>query len=570
MKKLGTIIVAFFTVYSAVAQPDVTIEGTGSREVEKAYRIAGVPQIIDTTIPMATVDYPLLQLQFETSTDVNRINPVSIRTQDKLVKLYNTYVKLGIGTELMPLGEIYFDATRSRKFLYGAHLKHLSSFGNIPDRAPAQFDRTRFGLYGAINERKYTARGDVHYNNEGLHYYGISDTVGLSKDSIAQRYSDLGFAFSYGSHKKDSANLNYTVGMVYNNYKSKKPLDELLPEWRARENYFAIETKAEYLLGKEVYAGEFNIRYNGYKYGIVGVTGADSLDSSIVRNNTVVNLKPTITTTLQDNRFKAKVGIDLTIDGATDKVRAHIYPIAELKYSMFNDIFIPYVGLRGGLTQGTFKGLTTENEFLLPNVHMENEHKAIDFYGGFKGTMSKRVSFNIGANFANVKNMGMFVTDTTFSLGNKFDVIYDTANVATIEGSISYQLREKLKIDAIGKFHSYTLLNNSYAWNKPALEVMLRGSYNLFDKFLFNLDFKLEQGRRALVDGPGENITLENGQYAKKLDIITDANISVEYRYNNRISAFVQFNNIASQRYQRWYETPVQSFQVLGGVTFRL
>ena len=164
----------------------------------------------------------------------------------------------------------------------------------------------------------------------------------------------------------------------------------------------------------------------------------------------------------------------------------------------------------------------------------------------------------------------MFVTDTTFSLGNKFDVIYDTANVATIEGSISYQLREKLKIDAIGKFHSYTLLNNSYAWNKPALEVILRGSYNLFDKFLFNVDFKLEQGRRALVDGPGENITFENGQYAKKLAIITDANISVEYRYNKRISAFVQFNNVASQRYQRWYETPVQSFQVLGGVTFRL
>lgn len=570
MRKLGTIIVVIFTVYTAVAQPDVIIEGTGSREVEKAYRITEVPQIIDTTIPMATVDYPLLQLQFETSTEVNRINPVSIRTKEKLVKLYNTYVKLGIGTELMPLGEIYFDATRSRKFLYGAHLKHLSSFGNLPDRAPSQFDRTRFGLYGAINERKYSAKGDVHYNNEGLHYYSISDTIVLTKDSIAQRYSDFGMDLSYSSHKKDSANLNYTVAMIYNNYKSKKPLDDLLPEWRARENYFAIETGAEYLHGKEVYAGEFNIRYNGYKYGIVGVTGADSLDSSIVRNNTVVNLKPTITTTLQDNRFKAKVGVDLTIDGATDKVRAHIYPIAELKYSMFNDIFIPYVGLRGGLTQGTFKGLTTENEFLLSNVHMENEHKAIDFYGGFKGTMSKRVSFNIGANFANVKNIGMFVTDTTFSLGNKFDVIYDTANVATIEGSISYQLREKLKIDAIGKFHSYTLLNNSYAWNKPALEVILRGSYNLFDKFLFNVDFKLEQGRRALVDGPGENITFENGQYAKKLDIITDANISVEYRYNKRISAFVQFNNVASQRYQRWYETPVQSFQVLGGVTFRL
>ena len=201
---------------------------------------------------------------------------------------------------------------------------------------------------------------------------------------------------------------------------------------------------------------------------------------------------------------------------------------------------------------------------------MENEHKAIDFYGGFKGTMSKRISFNIGANFANMKNMGMFVNDTINSLGNKFNVIYDTANVATIEGSISYQLQEKFKFDAIGRFHSYSLVNNSYAWNRPNLEVILRGSYNLFDKFLFNLDVNMEQGRRALVSGPGENITLENGQYAKKLDFIADANFSVEYRYNPRISAFLQLNNISSQRYMRWYEAPVQSFQVLGGVTFRL
>jgi hypothetical protein len=569
MRKLGTIIVAILTVGTTVAQ-DVTLIGTGHREVEKAYRIPISPQIIDTTIPMATVDYPLLQLQFETSTEIDRINPVSIRASEKLEKLYHTYIKLGIGTELMPLGEIYFDATRSRKFLYGAHLKHLSSFGNLPDYAPATFDRTRFGMYGAINEKKYTVKGDLHYNNQGLHYYGISDTLGYTKDSIAQRYADFGFGFMYGSHKKDSANFNYNVGFNYNNYKSKKPREEFDADWRARENYFAIESSGEYKLGKEIFAADFNIRYNGYKYGVPDSTFMNDSDSSIELHNTVVNLKPTITTTLKDNRFKAKVGVDLVIDGATDQVRAHLYPIAELKFSMFNDIFIPYVGVRGGLKQNTFKGLTHDNEFLLPNVQMRNEHTAIDFYGGFKGTLSKRMSFNIGANFARVKNLAMFVTDSTFSRGNKFDVLYDTATVATIEGSISYQLQERFKVDLLARYNSYSLLNNSYAWNRPALELMVRGSYNLFDKFLFNLDFKLEQGRRALVYGVEEDVVIENEQFVKTLNLITDANFSIEYRYNKRISAFVQLNNIASQRYMRWYNTPVQSFQVLGGVTFRL
>ena len=61
-----------------------------------------------------------------------------------------------------------------------------------------------------------------------------------------------------------------------------------------------------------------------------------------------------------------------------------------------------------------------------------------------------------------MKNKALFVTDTTFSLGNKFNIIFDTMSITTIEGSISYQLVEKLKIDAIGRYYSYALNNNSF------------------------------------------------------------------------------------------------------------
>jgi outer membrane receptor protein involved in Fe transport len=43
----------------------------------------------------------------------------------------------------------------------------------------------------------------------------------------------------------------------------------------------------------------------------------------------------------------------------------------------------------------------------------------------------------------------------------------------------------------------------------------------------------------------------------------------LEYRYNKRISAFLQVNNLASQRYYRWYNYPVQPIQVMGGITAR-
>ena len=34
-------------------------------------------------------------------------------------------------------------------------------------------------------------------------------------------------------------------------------------------------------------------------------------------------------------------------------------------------------------------------------------------------------------------------------------------------------------------------------------------------------------------------------------------------------SAFLNFNNIAAQRYKRWYNYPTQGLQAMAGVTFR-
>ncbi len=552
------------------AQGDlVIISGVGNRDIPPAYRISMNPTIIDTVIGTQVQQYPLLSLRFPTQIKLDTIKPVTIKVEPKLQQLYSTYVKLGIGSELMPLGEVYFDSKRSRKYVYGVHAKHLSSYGNFTGYAPAQFDRTRVNVFGAINEKSYTLRGDVHYNNQGLHYYGWQiPTDSVDRSTIAQRYQDVGGAFSFDSHKKDSAQLNYKVNVAYNHFNSKKPSDSL-SEWKGSENYVSVGGSGWYRQGKEVFAAEANVRYNGYRYGTPSDTLQFAADSGLVLNNTVINLKPTVTTQLWNNRFRAILGFDFVVDANT-QTKVHLYPVAEVKYSLFNDIFIPFIGVRGGLKQRTFRSTVDDNEFVLSNLQLKNENTSIDVYGGIKGTLSSRISFNVNASFARVKDKAFFITDTTFSIGNKFGLIYDTLNQTTIEGSVSYQLNEKLKVDAMGRYYSYMLLNNTYAWNLPQWQAGVRGSYNLYDKFLVNLDVSFEGGRKALVyDATESDVTLENGQLAKSMGLITDINLGLEYRYNKRISAFIQFNNLASQRYYRWYNHPVQIFQVMGGITAR-
>mgnify|MGYP000161772740 CR=1 FL=1 len=115
----------------------------------------------------------------------------------------------------------------------------------------------------------------------------------------------------------------------------------------------------------------------------------------------------------------------------------------------------------------------------------------------------------MNASFSKVLNRALFVTDTLYgSLGNRFGLVYDTLNLTVIEASFAYQLNEKLKIDALGRFNSYEMMHEARAWNLPQVQFLIRGHYNLYDKFIvkiiqlyYNDNYKIYQSIKE------ENIT---------------------------------------------------------------
>lgn len=567
MIKHLTSIVAILVGGMLFAQNDngYTFTYQAEREIEPVYRIAEKPVILDTVIPTPQVSYPLLSLHKQHSFELELIEPAKVKLVDKLPKLYHSYVKLGFGNYNMPLGELYVNSTRSRKYHWGVSAKHLSSWGKIKGYAPSQFDRTRLDLYGKMIEDDYTITAKFNYFNQGLHFYGI-ENENVPKDSIRQRFNNTGIFAQYDSHKKDSANINYRVGLEYNNYFDRQRADTL-EKWNARENYLGIYSAFDYKLNSEVYAADFNVRYNNYKYGFEDSTLV-ALDSGFIDNNVLVNIKPNITTIGKNGKWSVNVGVDLVLD-AREKTNFIAVPLAKFQYSFFNDILIPYVGLNGGVRQNTFKSVSQENPFVSSNIELRNEYNALNLNGGIKGVLSKRISFDANISFGKFTNKLLYVIDTVYSGGNRFTAAYDTINITRVEASISYQLSEKFKIDVSGQYYSYMTKFYPYAWNLPDYAIQLRAHYNLFEKFYINLDLTMLGGRKGLEYGPGEGIQLEEVYHYSKLGFLADANLGIEYRYNKRISAFIQFNNFAAQQYQRWQRYPVQQFQVLGGVTFR-
>jgi hypothetical protein len=541
-----------------------------NQQVEPATRILENPKIIDSVKATVVKDYPLLFFKAETEILLDTIEAATVETSEQLSKLYPFYVRAGIGSVIMPLGEVYYTSDRSRNLVYGAHLKHLSSFGEIKDRAktiyaPAQYDRSSANAYFGLNERNYQFKVDGNYNNNGFHYYGIpNDTI--VADSIAQRFQLMNGTLAYHWLRGDSARLNLSFEANYHHFMT-LPLDSA-KIWRTKEDNFAIKTRGWYNYKNEHFYADLGLRNNAYKRGIL-----DSVytfgDTGFVVKNSIIDFKPGVWTQALSDRLKVELGVTITADIRQAGTDFFVYPNAEFKYAMFNNIFIPYIGLKGGLKQNTIQGLTQINPFIRTNVALRNEHNPYDIYAGFKGTLSQSLSFNIGVHFLHIENKAFFVTDTVFVDDNYLTVIYDTLNQTTFEGSLSYQAGEKLKIDVLGRYNIYQCYHNAYAWNLPELQFTARGSYNLYDKFYAQIDANIETGRKALVRATAPNAQIQGEQSYVDLGAIVDVNLGLEYRYTPRVSLFIQANNLAAQRYNRWYSYPVQPFQVMGGITAR-
>lgn len=556
----------------ALAQSDVfETDGKGNRDIERSYRLPSVPKIIDSIRTSAVPNRPLLEPKQNPLIKTDTIEAASIETEQLLEKYYPFYLKVGMGSTLMPLGELYVNSTRSRSNYYGLHVKHLSFFGDIKTRekqqmAPAGFDHTSVQGNFETFQKKYTLRTNLNYTSHGFHYYGLTQPD-VDKDSIAQRYQLVNAHADITTNRGDTGAFNVKTTIDFRYTGTNSPSIDSLKDWKAKEHGFHINGLGSFRSGANLFYSNLGLRYNGYGYGI-----QDSIltlsDSGIVRKNTILDINPGIKSTLLSNKLVIDAGFKVSVDFANE-TRAYFFPAIYLQYAAAKNQVVPFISLRGQAKQSSLTGFYQENPFILPNLSIQNEINPYDIQLGIKGVVSRKFSYGLVANFIKENNRAFFVTDTMISTGNKFTLVYDSLNHTKIEGRFGYQANKKLNIDFIARYHSYELFHEAKAWNLPQAEVIFNASYNLFDKFLVKAGLDMSFGRSAKVYGAGEGVTELNNQFIYDLGNVVDGNLTLEYRYNKRISGLVQLNNIASQRYLRFYNYPVMPISIFGGLTFK-
>jgi hypothetical protein len=514
--------------------------------VKDAYKISELPGIKDTSTVTEEFNYYLIPKLVETEFKVKPI-PAATMVGEPLRELYGSYVKVGMGSKLSPLIDLYISNKRSKEYAIGAGFSHASSGGQIPlkngEKVKSSFADNDLHLFGRKFFDNSVLGGNIDLNSRTRHFYGYNykvDTLFEKKD-IKQNFLNINMMVNYKTTYVDSAHLNYDLKFAY---------DHLEDNFQSKEDHVALSGKFNKFFNTNIVGLDFKAHYLKHDATVTNV------------DNSYFMFKPWIAKFGDEWRIQG--GINFTFDAVDGNTKGRIYPVAEMEYDIVNHYIIPYAGIDGNVGLNTYQSVSQKNPYILPGLHVENTNNKMIFYGGLKGNLNSSTYYNMRVRYTFFDDMYFFINDlaNTSNTANKFNVIYDNGEVLNLFGEMSFEISRDFSLRAEGNYYQYTLYNESKPWHKPTFDLMLSARYDLRDKIILTTDIFFN-GKRYAREGINENTmkTLE-------LDGYVDFNFGLEYRYSKILSGFLQFRNILSDNYYRWNRYPVYGLEAFLGITY--
>ena len=560
----GALLLAVLIPAAAFAQPgssqgQYTITGDYNPTLLNAEKIDLRPQPIDTILAETPMRYDLLPAKAEIPARVDSLEAAKLKVEAAQQRLFKGYVKAGFGLYTTPLGELYFDQTRSRENGYGIHVKHLSSNGGLDDVGPSTYSFNSIDAHYKHFLPNHEVGGGLIYDRRRVSYYGYAsndsvqdalDALAPPDDALKQFYNDIGFKGRIRSLFADSTKIAHDVGIEVHSYSN---LSE------SRETNMRVQADLGMQDGREIYGGTLLIDNNAYRRNLGENQGDFRQDGSLI------GLMPHVS--LRDEKYVVKVGVGMYLD-SQGETSFHFFPQAYLHYSLFGNILVPYAGVDGARQRNSFRSLTRENPWLNGAPTLVNTSKLYDIYGGMRGSFSNNVGFDLRVSKSRLKDMPLFVNYSNAPYGDRMEVYYDRVDILDISGELTYSLPGSLRLNGRVDVYTYEMRLQDEPWNLPPYKLALGATYDLRQKLILRTEVLFMGPRKGLRYGFEENSSNISTVTEHDLDGFMDLYLGVEYRYTKRLSLFVDMSNLSASKYERWYQYPVQRGLFMGGATY--
>ncbi len=522
---------------------DVTVVKEYTPTISDAFKVNIEPSILDTvSVKPTNFKYYFVNKPVFVPFAIQPIQAAKM-VGEPLSLLHNNYVRVGFGSNVMPLFEYYYNSLRSKEFQYGIYAKHLSFNNKIKlandKKIPASFSDNEIKIFGKRMLHFNTIGGELSFARNGFHYYGINPDLDSipDKDTLFQRFIKFNMNTYIKSTYMDESHINYFAKLNYGFFEER---------YGNYENQISLDGKAE---------GKFNGETVGIDFTGAYINQNTTADTA---NEVLLKLMPFVSKI--EKVWRIQAGLKVVADAEGDSLLWHFFPTVKMQYNIIENIMIPYIGFDGNLNPYHFSTIHEENYFVKPNLLIKNENHKMILFGGMKGALTKTMFYDFGASYGLIDNMHFFVNDTLELLQNHFDVVYDNVQLFSLHGEITWKKTHKWNILLRADYNKYTMDKEEKPWQKPELTVALSSKYNLKDKILIDIDlFYLDKVYAKTFNSGTMEPLLITPTY--------DINIGFEYRYSKFLSGFITGKNILG-KYDMWNYYPTMGFHVMLGITY--
>ncbi len=532
---------------------EVTVTAAFEPSIPDSDKINIEPPENETEVNLPAMTYNNEPAQMMVSLKPESIAAVRL-VSEPLKKLYRNYVKAGMGTYTTPFIDLYASSLRSETHSLGIHIKHISSSGEIENHPISSNSHNQIDLYGQKFLDNHTISADLGFRRNVVHHYGFlkeefnESSLPLAytykDDDLKQRFARIHGSFGIKSNYKDNDRINHFGNLRIKNLSDLYETRETTLELRAgADKQFELLDFTDYQqLGLTA-----DVSYVAYK------------DSLLKQNNTLVSLKPFISTSFNEYTIKAGINLNFKIDTVS---KAYLFPFAEGQLRLIDDALVVHAGITGNVKRQGFDELSDINPFLQSVLPLKYMREKFTFYAGLRARAGEYFDFSASVRSSSVANAYFFVNDYNNVPFNRFTLIHDDGNVIKGRLEAQYHTAERINVKAYTEIESWSLDSLNHAFHTPVLKVGVDGMYQIQNKIVFRANVAAHSKQYARILSSTEGFT------SSAIDGFLDISLGIEYRYTKVLSAFINFNNLTNSRYYLWNNYPSYRFNLMGGIAY--
>jgi hypothetical protein len=510
-------------------------------QARKLYEKVKAPEF---KIEASKIDSKFKTFEYSPTVKLPTLRAATPKTENSNEEIYDHYFKVGFGNFNSPLIQADLNLITDKDKSFRAKFDHLSFGKGAKDGKNSASGYTNAGIDGKVIGDNVTFTTGVGYTTTTDHFYGYQEGLTFDPKDIRHKYNNIGAYM--GVEDNDAKNdVDYSLKVGYNSLKDNFSASESVIDIGAGFNY-----------GKTIFV-DGQLILSKYKQ--------TSFDLS--RNFFRVN--PYYRIELGDGFVDAGFSFS-SINGGTESFGSSaIFPYAKANYSVSNHMNV-FAELDGGMSFNSYAGYVNENPYLKDDLAIQSSRVNYKFKAGTAIKPVQQFALEAYVQIQSVKNMGMHLNSIVDS--TRFNLLYVAENVNILEfgSKIQVNINEKNQIGLNASILSYSSQDDMiFFYHLPTTKLEFYSSHIILEKLKMGLQFNLIGGMNgfSLFNEGGLSVIFSEGI---KLSSITELNLNFDYQINDRVGAFLRFNNILNKNYEQYFNYPMRGLQVKGGVSFRL